>query len=43
MQAGVHSVVVIPLEEVPTWAANSREVFWMYRFGTSNLPNGHGY
>ena len=38
-KVGVHNVIVTPLERVPTWAADSREIFWMYRFGTSHLLN----
>ena len=38
-KVGVHNVTVTPLERIPTWAADSREIFLMYRFGTSHLLN----
>ena len=36
---GFEKVVMTPLEQVQPWHANSREVFWMHRFGKSRLLN----
>ena len=39
MKVGVSNVIVTLLEKVALWAADSREIFWMHRFGPSNLLN----
>ena len=36
---GFEKVVMTPLEQVQPWYANTREVFWMHRFGRSRLLN----
>ena len=36
---GFERVVMTPLERVQPWQANTREVFWMHRFGKSRLLN----